>query len=114
MGPDRGRVGRATRAGAVLLLLVGTLGLAGAGPVGGAPPAAPVARDHPSESSMDPIPPQYPFVCTTARNGLGQPKVDNQDGEGIPVAREEPDGSYPSDGRGYPTADAEIVGWSRD
>src|SRR4029450_12556015 len=32
----------------------------------------------------------------------------------IPVAAEAPDGSYPQDGRGYPTAAATIVGWSRD
>jgi hypothetical protein len=57
---------------------------------------------------------QYPFVCTTAQHGLGQPLVDNQDRQGIPVAREAADGSYPQDSRGYPTGDAEIVGWSRD
>jgi hypothetical protein len=57
---------------------------------------------------------QYPFVCTTAQHGLGQPRVDNQDRQGIPVAREALDGSYPQDERGYPTAEAEIVGWSRD
>jgi hypothetical protein len=57
---------------------------------------------------------QYPFVCTTARNGLGQPKVDNQEGRGIPVALEDEAGQYPKDDRGYPTADATIIGWSRD
>jgi hypothetical protein len=57
---------------------------------------------------------QYPFVCTTARNGLGQPIVDNDDGEGIPVAEEDADGDYPQDDRGYPTDEATIVGWSRD
>jgi hypothetical protein len=63
---------------------------------------------------------QQPFVCTTARarhDGrplLDQPLVDNQDRIGIPVAQEAADGSYPQDGRGYPTADATIVGWSRD
>ena len=57
---------------------------------------------------------QYPFVCTTARAGLGQPKIDNQDGEGIPVAQEDANGDYPRDGRGYPTAEATIIGWSRD
>ncbi|HEY8543491.1 MAG TPA: DUF6351 family protein, partial [Acidimicrobiales bacterium] len=62
---------------------------------------------------------QQPFVCSTARarhDGrplLGQPHVDNQDGIGIPVAAEGPDGSYPQDGRGYPTAEATIVGWSK-
>ncbi|MEX2582663.1 MAG: DUF6351 family protein [Gemmatimonadota bacterium] len=57
---------------------------------------------------------QYPFVCTTAQNGLGQPLVDNQARQGIPVAAEDPAGVYPSDERGYPTPDARIVGWSRD
>src|SRR5690606_34204943 len=57
---------------------------------------------------------QYPFVCTTARHGLGQPKVDNQLRQGVPVAREDADGNYPMDERGYPTAEATIVGWSRD
>ena len=61
---------------------------------------------------------QQPFVCTTARARfegrplLGQPLVDNQDRIGIPVAAEDAQGGYPQDGRGYPTADAEIVGWS--
>jgi hypothetical protein len=61
---------------------------------------------------------QQPFVCTTARathDGrriLGQPTVDNQDAFGIPVAAEDAAGAYPSDGRGYPTAEAQIVGWS--
>src|SRR5690606_12942282 len=57
---------------------------------------------------------RYPFVCTTARNGLGQPIVDNQSGHGIPVAREDSAGRYPMDDRGYPTDEADIVGWSRD
>ena len=63
---------------------------------------------------------QQPFVCTTARASfdgrrlLGQPLVDNQDAFGIPVAAEDASGNYPSDGRGYPTTDAQIVGWSKD
>jgi hypothetical protein len=57
---------------------------------------------------------QYPFVCTTARHGLGQPRVDNQERQGIPVAREDARGSYPRDAAGYPTGEATIVGWSRD
>lgn len=81
---------------------------------GTTPVAGQVPGPHPSDTSMDPIPRQYPFVCTVAREGLGQPKVDNQDAQGIPVAQEAPDGSYPSDDRGYPTAEAEIIGWSRD
>ena len=31
-----------------------------------------------------------------------------------PRRREGPDGSYPRDGRGYPTGEATIVGWSKD
>jgi hypothetical protein len=57
---------------------------------------------------------QYPFVCTTAAHGLGQPKVDNQERQGIPVAQEDAAGSYPRDSRGYPTEEATIIGWSRD
>src|SRR5690606_34108323 len=59
-----------------------------------------------------------PSACTTARarfDGrpvLGQPLVDNRRRIGIPVAREDADGDYPQDSRGYPTAEAEIVGWS--
>ena len=64
--------------------------------------------------SLPPVETQYPFVCTTARHGLGQPKVDNQAGQGVPVAEEDARGSYPQDARGYPTAAAKIVGWSRD
>lgn len=57
---------------------------------------------------------QYPFVCTTVRNGLGQPIVDNQTRQGIPVAREDEAGRFPMDQQGYPADGAEIVGWSRD
>jgi hypothetical protein len=57
---------------------------------------------------------RYPHVCTTAQHGLGQPKVDNQDEQGIPVAEEDAEGDYPQDDRGYPTDEATIVGWSRD
>jgi hypothetical protein len=76
--------------------------------------------NHPVTGPIFSGPHQQPFVCTTARGRfdgrmiLGQPLVDNQDHFGIPVAAEAPDGSYPQDGRGYPTAAATIVGWSRD
>jgi hypothetical protein len=76
--------------------------------------------DHPISGPIFSGPQQQPFVCTTARGRLdgrpvlGQPLVDNQEQVGIPVAAEAPDGSYPQDGRGYPTAAAQIVGWSRD
>ncbi len=73
-----------------------------------------VVRNHPSSGPIFSGPQQQPFVCTTARAGLGQPIVDNQDGIGIPVALEDANGQYPSDSRGYPTAAAQIVGWSKD
>ena len=59
-------------------------------------------------------PQQQPFVCTTARMGIGQPIIDNQDHFGIPVAQEDASGNYPRDGRGYPTAAATIIGWSKN
>src|SRR5262245_34351674 len=76
--------------------------------------------NHPIEGPIFSGPHQQPFVCTTARatfDGrrlLGQPVVDNQDHVGIPVAAEDANGNYPADSRGYPTADAQIVGWSAD
>jgi hypothetical protein len=87
----------------------------------GRPRAAEVTLvNHPIGGPIFSGPQQQPFVCATARGRfdgrpiLGQPLVDNQDSIGIPVAAEAPDGSYPQDGRGYPTADAQIVGWSKD
>ncbi len=76
--------------------------------------------NHPRGGPIFSGPQQQPFVCTTARNTfdgrktLGQPLVDNQDSIGIRVAAEDANGNYPQDGRGYPTADAQIVGWSKD
>jgi hypothetical protein len=79
-----------------------------------AQPAPPSANgEHPPQAGIE-LEVQYPFVCTTARYGLGQPLVDNQDRQGVPVAAEDEHGNYPQDSRGYPTADADIVGWSRD
>lgn len=76
----------------------------------------PLARlavtDYPDSGPIFSGPQQQPFVCTTARSGLGQPEVDNQDSFGIPVAQEDANGDYPHDGHGYPTAAATIVGWS--
>jgi hypothetical protein len=83
-------------------------------------PAELTLVDHPTGGPIFSGPQQQPFVCTTARGRfdgrmiLGQPIVDNQDHVGIPVAAEAADGSYPADGRGYPTAAAQIVGWSKD
>jgi hypothetical protein len=73
-----------------------------------------LVKNHPIAGPIFSGPQQQPFVCTTARLGLGQPLVDNMEGIGIPVAREDPEGDYPSDARGYPTEEAEIVGWSKD
>jgi len=76
--------------------------------------------NHPISGPIFSGPQQQPFVCTTARGTfdsrmiLGQPLVDNQEHVGIPVAAEAADGSYPRDGRGYPTAAAQVVGWSKD
>ena len=88
---------------------------------GGRPSAASLRLvNHPSSGPIFSGPHQQPFVCTTARamfDGrrlLGQPLVDNQNLVGIPVAAEDANGNYPSDGRGYPTAAATIVGWSKD
>lgn len=47
---------------------------------------------------------QYPFLCEAQRSGLGQPEVDNQDGHGVAVYREDADGQ--------PTA--QLAGYSRD
>ncbi|KKK90527.1 hypothetical protein LCGC14_2722100, partial [marine sediment metagenome] len=70
--------------------------------------------NHPITGPIFSGPQQQPFVCTTARAGLGQPLVDNQDAIGIPVAEEDAGGNYPQGGHGYPTEDAVIVGWSKD
>jgi hypothetical protein len=70
--------------------------------------------NHPISGPIFSGPQQQPFVCTTARAGLGQPIIDNQDHFGIPVAEEDSSGNYPHDGRGYPTAAATIIGWSKD
>ncbi|NLG23072.1 MAG: hypothetical protein GX555_16750, partial [Actinomycetales bacterium] len=83
-----------------------------------AKPAVLRLTNHSKEGPMFSGPQQQPFVCTTARGTfdgqklLGQPIVDNQDSQGIRVAMEDEDGSYPQDDRGYPTDEAEIVGWS--
>jgi len=73
-----------------------------------------VVTNHPIGGPIFSGPQQQPFVCTTARVGLGQPIVDNQDVFGIKVALEDGSGNYPRDGRGYPTAAAIIVGYSKN
>lgn len=47
---------------------------------------------------------QYPFVCKTDRNGLGQPIVDNRDRRGLRIFAQNRDGSRR----------LKVVGWSRD
>lgn len=83
-----------------------------------APPTTLNVTNHPKEGPMFSGPQQQPFVCTTARatyageKMLAQPLVDNTDSVGIPVAAVDEFGDYPQDSRGYPTEDAEIIGWS--
>lgn len=54
--------------------------------------------NHPSTGPMFSGPHQVPFVCKTIQAGLGEPLVDNQDGDGFRVLN--PDGS--------------TAGWSRN
>lgn len=61
-------------------------------------PARLTLQNHPIEGPIFSGPKQYPFLCRTEQAGLGQPLVDNQDGEGMRV-------------RG---PDGEVIGWSRD
>jgi hypothetical protein len=61
-------------------------------------------RNHPVEGPIFSGPHQYPFLCRTEQAELGQPLVDNQDGEGMRV--------YALDADGDKTD--EVVGWSRD
>lgn len=70
--------------------------------------------NHPITGPIFSGPQQQPFVCTTARAGLGQPLIDNQDEFGIPVAKEDAEGNYPQGEEGYPTEEAKIIGWSKD
>ena len=70
--------------------------------------------NHPIGGPIFSGPQQQPFVCTTARVGLGQPIIDNQAMFGIKVAQEDASGNYPRDGRGYPTAAATIIGYSKN
>src|SRR5262249_46594359 len=47
--------------------------------------------DYPTEGPIFSGPHQFPFVCKTIQAGLGEPIVDNQDGQGFRVLN--PDGS---------------------
>jgi hypothetical protein len=84
------------------------------GPVTPRPAAELSVTNHPVTGPIFSGPQQQPFVCTTARSGLGQPLIDNQDQIGIRVAQEDAAGNYPRDSRGYPTGAATIVGYSKD
>lgn len=68
------------------------------------PAAELTLRNHPIGGPVFSGPKQYPFLCRTEQGGLGQPLVDNQDGEGMRVYALNPDG----------TKSATVVGWSRD
>lgn len=62
------------------------------------PTARLTLRNHPAAGPVFSGPKQYPFLCRTEQAGLGQPLVDNQDGEGLRVR--DPGGT--------------VIGWSRD
>lgn len=83
-----------------------TLTVTPTGRSAGAPANATLTvTDFPITGPVFSGPHQYPFVCKTDRpaNNLGQPTVDNQDGQGFPV---------------YAVVDGvrttQVVGWSRD
>lgn len=57
-----------------------------------------------ASAELDPTQPQSPILCTTEYNGLGQPKVDNQEKRGTPV--------YPAAGDGSPDRAQDPLGWS--
>jgi hypothetical protein len=61
-------------------------------------------RNHPAAGPVFAGPKQYPFLCRTEAAGLGQPVVDNSDGQGMRVFALNPDGSKSTT----------VVGWSRD
>ncbi len=80
----RRRVGRVTAVAAALIAMA---------PLG-APPAG--AQNDPTKE---------PFLCTTQFNGLGQPKVDNDDRRGTPV--------YPESSPDTPDLTKDPLGWSK-
>jgi hypothetical protein len=61
-------------------------------------------RDFPVTGPIFSGPHQYPLLCKTERNGLGQPLVDNSDRQGMRV--------FAVDANGTKTD--QVVGWSRD
>jgi hypothetical protein len=61
-------------------------------------------RDYPISGPIFAGPKQYPFLCRTEGQGLGQPLVDNQNQQGMRV--------YALDSAGKKTST--IIGWSKD
>src|SRR3990170_6609953 len=57
------------------------------GPAIPRPAAELIVTNHPITGPIFSGPQQLHFVCTTARSGLGQPLIDNQDQIGIRVAQ---------------------------
>ncbi|GAA0903079.1 DUF6351 family protein [Virgisporangium ochraceum] len=49
------------------------------------PDAILIVRNHPAAGPVFSGPKQYPFLCRTEQAGLGEPLVDNQDGQGYRV-----------------------------
>lgn len=70
-------------------------------PLHGAAAAVPAQGDAPGPAGET----QEPFLCTTQYNGLGQPRVDNQDEQGTPV--------HPESAPDVPDMTQEPIGWSR-
>ncbi|HET8660128.1 MAG TPA: DUF6351 family protein [Micromonosporaceae bacterium] len=68
------------------------------------PTAEVVLTNHPISGPVFSGPQQYPFLCRTEQAGLGQPLVDNSDGQGMRV--------FALDETGAKTTT--VVGWSRD
>jgi hypothetical protein len=60
--------------------------------------------DFPLSGPVFAGPKQYPFLCRTEQAGLGQPTVDNQDGQGFKVYALNADG----------TKSSTVAGWSKD
>ena len=78
LGGNKARPNRRGRIAVGVMVAAGLIGST----VVAVPGVSPVGAEPPAEEQ------QYPFACTTAREGLGQPVADNTDGEGIPVVSE--------------------------
>ena len=103
---------RATRAGSahhvlVLLVLAALVSALLPGTAGADPSEGPAQSPAGDRTATLPADRQQPFACTVQDHGLGQPTVDNDDGLGVPVYAEDPDGSFDP-------ATSEVVGYSQD